>query len=172
MARAVVRAVATEAGAGGWGQVHGGAGDGSGAHHSTFVNARPKPSSLRASACPLGLSCTEAIAAGERWTVITSGSCVSVKGSANTSGTMRTFATSRRESTERRECRARVARALAGYRRRVRCEQACSGALCFWCFPQDPYFRVTRLYKVATYMHAHPCAPIVVALSANLLKKI
>ena len=37
MARAVVRAVATKAGAGGWGQVHGGAGDGSGAHKSIFV---------------------------------------------------------------------------------------------------------------------------------------
>ena len=33
---------------------------------------------------------------------------------------MRTFSTSRRESTERRACRARVARALAGYGRRVR----------------------------------------------------
>ena len=92
MARAVVRAVATKAGARVAGaKVQGGAGDGSGAHQSTSINANRKPRSLLASAFRPRLFCSEAIAAGEKR---------SVYHAANTSGTMRTFDIEAREYRE------------------------------------------------------------------------
>ena len=52
---------------------------GGGAHLSTSVDARQRPGSLLASACPPRLCCSDAIAAGERWTVYPLGPRGSVK---------------------------------------------------------------------------------------------
>ena len=100
---------------------------GGGAHLSTSVDARQRPGSLLASACPPRLCCSDAIAAGERWTVYHLGPRGSVK----------TFCEHEWMHENVRDIEARVyrgarvpgprgvARALAGYGRRVRCGGPC-----------------------------------------------